>query len=68
MIELTSKINNARHSVVALHLLEEMENPNSFWRPYLDIFPADYNDFPLNFGTLEMSMLQNSSFKDEIIQ
>lgn len=48
---------NARHTVVAMNILEHKESPNSFWKPYLDMFPDNYYDFPLFFGDKEFEML-----------
>lgn len=38
-----------KHSYLSTFLLREKKNPNSFWRPYLDILPSDYNSFPIFF-------------------
>jgi histone-lysine N-methyltransferase SETD3 len=38
-----------KHSYLSTFLLREKRNPNSFWRPYLDILPSDYNSFPIFF-------------------
>lgn len=62
------KINlyNFRHTVVALAILEQKDNPRSFWKPYIDIFPDNFNEFPLKYTDKEFNLLQNSSYSEEI--
>jgi hypothetical protein len=40
-----------------MHILEEKEKPDSFWKPYLDMFPDNYHEFPLQFGAREFAIL-----------
>ena len=51
-----------KHSFLSTFLLKERKNPNSFWRPYLDLLPSDYNCFPVFFSDEEMKWLEGSPF------
>jgi len=39
----------SKHSYLAAYLLQEKENPNSKWKPYMDILPAEHVTVPLFF-------------------
>eukprot|EP00898_Chlorokybus_atmophyticus_P003486 jgi/Chlat1/4138/Chrsp269S00809 len=45
--------------VVALFLLKEMNDPNSFWQPYLHMLPRNL-DSPIYWTDEELSLLQGS--------
>lgn len=45
---------------LALFLLEEKLNLNSFWKPYIDILPKTYNDFPQYYNKNELEQLKGS--------
>lgn len=51
-----------KHSFLSTFLLKERKDPKSFWRPYLDMLPADYNSFPVFFSDDEMKLLEGSPF------
>ena len=51
-----------KHSFLSTFLLRERKNPESFWRPYLDMLPKDYNSFPVFFSDQEMKLLEGSPF------
>ncbi|NXK84985.1 SETD3 methyltransferase, partial [Amazona guildingii] len=44
---------------LAFHLLCERANPNSFWLPYIQTLPSEY-DTPLYFGEDEVQYLQST--------
>jgi protein-histidine N-methyltransferase len=48
------------HPFIAVHLLEEMKNPDSFWRPYLQVLPKDFSNFPAFFKPEEIRMCAGS--------
>ena len=54
------------HTWLALYLLEEKQNPNSFWKPYIDIIPPVYGDFPQFYGKDELDSLKGSFVLDMI--
>lgn len=43
---------------LALMLLRERCNPESFWKPYIDILPKSYPEVPLNYTDAEMAYAQ----------
>lgn len=45
--------------MLAMHVLLERLNPDSFWRPYLDCLPTSFQ-LPLFFTMAELSQLQSS--------
>lgn len=51
-----------KHSHLSTFLLQEKHNPNSFWKPYLDILPATYSSFPIFFSEDELKWLAGSPF------
>lgn len=46
-------------------ILEQKEEPNAFWKPYIDIMPDNYHEFPLLFTKDDIRELQNSTFKED---
>lgn len=58
--------NYSSHTVIALYILQEKLNPNSFWKPYLDILPPNYADFPQFYMKNEIDHLENSFIVDMI--
>jgi len=50
----------SKHSYLAAYLLQEMEDPNSRWKPYLDILPREYNTAPLFFNEEQKKELDGS--------
>jgi len=55
-----------KHSFLSTYLLRERKNPNSFWKPYLDMLPENYNSFPVFFSEDEMKLLEGSPFADQV--
>jgi histone-lysine N-methyltransferase SETD3 len=54
------------HTWLALYLLQEKMNPNSFWKPYIDILPPTYGDFPQFYSSTELKQLKGSFILDMI--
>jgi histone-lysine N-methyltransferase SETD3 len=54
------------HTLLALMLLQEKLNPNSFWKPFIDILPPNYNDFPQFYNSDELKQLSGSFILDMI--
>jgi len=46
--------------LTSLYMLNEMRKPDSFWRPYFDILPTDFSNFPMFFSPEEVAMTQGS--------
>jgi len=51
---------HSSHSWLAAMLLQEKYNPNSYWKPYLDILPAHYRNMPIFFDQSELDELKGS--------
>ena len=51
-----------KHSFLATYILKEKHNPNSFWKPYLDLLPDHYHSMPIFFPESELSWLEGSPF------
>lgn len=51
-----------KHSYLSVFLLQEKKNPESFWKPYIDILPSDYASFPIFFNEEDLSWLTGSPF------
>lgn len=45
--------------MLAIFLMFESLNPDSFWKPYIDVLPRDFN-LPLFFSTEELAHLEGS--------
>ena len=52
-----TKINVHNHTWLALYVLQERQNPSSFFTPYLQLLPIQYSSMPLFFGSDEMKEL-----------
>jgi histone-lysine N-methyltransferase SETD3 len=38
------------NSFMAIFLMEEKNNPNSTWKPWIDMLPNNFEDFPVFFS------------------
>lgn len=56
----------SNHTWIALYLIQERNNPESFWKPYLDILPTHFMSFPHYFDSSTLSTLSNSFVIDMI--
>jgi len=56
----------SNHTWIALYLIQEKNNPDSFWKPYLDILPTHFMSFPHYFDSSTLSTLSNSFVLDMI--
>lgn len=50
----------SEHSWLAVYLMQEKHNQNSFWKPYIDILPDKYGNMPMLFGDLYRKFLKGS--------
>ena len=50
----------ACNSAQSVALMEEVRNPDSKWKPYLDILPKDVSNFPLMYTQEEEKYLKGS--------
>jgi histone-lysine N-methyltransferase SETD3 len=58
----------SNHTYLAVHLLNEKRNPDSFWQPYIKSLPQTYSNMPINFNDKELSYLKGSFTLDKITQ
>jgi len=56
----------SRHSFLAAYLLQEKAKPSSYWKPYIDILPEEYDTIPLFFNDEQRSELEGSMSLDKI--
>jgi len=56
----------SRHSFLAAYLLQEKANPSSYWKPYIDILPEEYDTVPLFFSQEQLDELEGSMSLDKI--
>ena len=54
------KLDDIEHCYIPIFLLLEAQNPESFWKPYIDIFPKDTSYFPIFYSEDEMKLLKGS--------
>ena len=50
------------HSLLSSFILQEILNPNSFWKPYLDILPDTFDNFPIFYTAADEKLLEGSPF------
>ena len=55
-----------KHSFLSTFLLREKNKKDSFCRPYIDILPSHYQQFPVFFKEDDMAWLEGSSFLSTI--
>ncbi|KAL4487539.1 hypothetical protein ABPG72_007059 [Tetrahymena utriculariae] len=65
---IAAKLNllSPKHSFLSTFLLQERKNNESKWKPYLDILPSDYNQFPIFFSEDDLSWLKGSPFQNQV--
>jgi len=67
---------NCSHSWLACYLCQEKHNPNSYWKPFIDILPDKYYNMPIFFSdhynkhlkgsySLEMATTRNRQLRQE---
>eukprot|EP00826_Nyctotherus_ovalis_P018840 TRINITY_DN15715_c0_g1_i11.p1 TRINITY_DN15715_c0_g1~~TRINITY_DN15715_c0_g1_i11.p1 ORF type:complete len:547 (-),score=134.33 TRINITY_DN15715_c0_g1_i11:28-1668(-) len=55
-----------KHCFLSTYLLQEMRNPDSKWKPFLDMLPKSTNNFPIFFTEEEMEWLKGSPFQEQV--
>ena len=66
IIEHKLELLSPKHSFLSTFLLQERRNPASFWRPYLDILPTDYDTMPIFFSEDDLNWLIGSPFLSQV--
>jgi histone-lysine N-methyltransferase SETD3 len=63
------ELNSPKHCLLTSFLLtEKAKGKKSFWKNYLEILPKDYSSFPIYYNEEDMSLLNGSPFKNQIIE
>jgi histone-lysine N-methyltransferase SETD3 len=57
---------NIEVNLLAAFLLHEKKNPDSFWKPYIEMLPTSYDTNPLFYSPEEMYWLEGSPFQAEV--
>ena len=70
--KLTDLIDNtsvtfSEHNYLALYLLQERNNENSFWKPYLNMLPKRYENFPYFFNNDSKDKLEHTITWDMLL-
>jgi histone-lysine N-methyltransferase SETD3 len=61
-------LNSPKHCLLSSFLLQELHNPNSKWKHYIDILPKDYTNFPIFFTDEELKLFTGSPFLANIFE
>ncbi|MDR3736658.1 MAG: SET domain-containing protein [Acidobacteriaceae bacterium] len=51
---------------ITIFLMNEMHNPESKWKPYLDVYPRLANGFPMFYSEYEKSLLKGTPMLEHI--
>lgn len=62
------ELNSPKHSLLTSFILDELKNPNTKWRHYLDILPKDYSSFPIFYNDEELKELEGSPFLTQVLE
>jgi histone-lysine N-methyltransferase SETD3 len=63
------ELNSPKHCLLTSYLLHEKAlGKESKWLNYLDILPKDYSSFPIFYSEEELSFLEGSPFKNQILE
>ncbi|EGR29686.1 SET domain protein [Ichthyophthirius multifiliis] len=62
------KLLSPKHSILSIYILSEKKNPNSFWKPYLDILPCEFTTFPILYTEEEIQWLKGSLIINQIYE
>ena len=66
MIEHNLDLLSPKHCFLTTFILQEQRKPDSFWKPYLNILPQSYSNFPIFFSDDDLEILAGSPFLDQI--
>ena len=62
------KIKDYETLILSLFVIEEAYNPDSFWKPFIDILPTDLSNFPIFYTDEELSLLKGYRMYNQIIK
>jgi histone-lysine N-methyltransferase SETD3 len=58
--EIEYQLSAPNHNHVIVHILEGMECGDTFFQPFYDILPANFDNFPVFWSEVELSFLEGS--------
>ena len=58
--EIEYQLSAPNHNHVIVHILEGMERGDTFFQPFYDILPADFDNFPVFWSEEELGFLEGS--------
>lgn len=61
---LRQRLISPKHSFLCTFIMQERRNPDSYWIPYMEILPKQFNNFPIFFTDEEKKWLVGSPFLD----
>ena len=68
LLEAKVDLLSPKHSYLSTFLLQERKNSDSFWQPYLQILPSNYNTFPIFFNEQDLEWLKGSPFLNQVLE
>ena len=51
---------------ITTFLLTQFHDPNSFWKPYMDVYPKDVSSFPMFYSEEDKKLLKGSPIMEQI--
>ena len=64
--EVEHELSVPNHCQIIVFMLLTRAEGNSFFQPYYDVLPSDFDNFPIFWGPEELSWLQGSSLVKQI--
>ena len=66
MVEADLDLLSPKHSFLTTYILQERRKSETFWKPYLEILPEKFRNFPIFFTEEEKVWLAGSPFLDQV--
>ena len=67
MLPIYFDLHSPKHCLLSSFILLELHSSQSKWKPYLDILPKSYENFPIFFNDEEKSYFKGSPFLSNIL-
>lgn len=61
-----NRLISPKHSFLATYLMEERRKDSSYFDPYMDILPKNFDNFPIFYTKEERAWLEGSPFQQQI--
>jgi len=66
MVAANLNLLSPKHSFLSSFILQEKAKEESWWKPYLDILPESYSNFPIFYTDEDKEWLTGSPFLDQV--